>query len=259
MTQKTQIPGITTAIRAETRKFRRSLVGIVGTLALVIGTLALLAGITAGVASGNPELKAKAGPAAVLNWSGLLSGAAQITAAGGLIGFGVVLAWIVGREFTEGTISGLFGLPVSRGHIALAKLIVYALWALVVGTVLALGILVLGLGMQYGVPDAESWRGLGRQWVLTVLTAGLVTPVAWLATVTRSVLAAVGGAIGVTILSQVGALAGAGGWLPFAAPALWSMSGGTEVNVIQLALPVVVALIGAGATWAAWSRLELDR
>src|SRR5690625_5509569 len=91
-------PGCVTAIRAEAHKLLRSLVGIIASSALIVGTLALLAGITAGVASGNEELIAQAGPAANLNWDGLLLGAGQITAAGGLIGFGVVLAWLkIGR------------------------------------------------------------------------------------------------------------------------------------------------------------------
>ena len=55
------------AMRVEALKLTHSLVGLIATLAVVAGMLALLGGITAGVAGGNPELVAKAGPAGTLN------------------------------------------------------------------------------------------------------------------------------------------------------------------------------------------------
>lgn len=146
------------ALRVEALKLTRSPVGVVATLAIVVGILALLAGITVGIAGGNPELIAKAGPAATLTWQGLLAGAAQITAAASILGFGIVLAWMFGREFVDGTITGLFALPIARSRIALAKLTVYALWAASVSIALTLGLLALGLLIGYG-PRAPT-RGL---------------------------------------------------------------------------------------------------
>lgn len=247
------------AIRVEALKLVRSPVGVIGSLALVAGTLALLGGITAALASGNPELTAKVGIAATLDWAGLLAGAAQITSAGALLGFGVVLSWMFGREFTDGTITGLFALPVSRARIALAKLAVYAVWAIVVSVLLTLGILALGLALNYGAPTAEVWAALGRHAVLTILTAAVAIPVAWVATVTRSLLAAVGGAITLVIVAQVGVLAGAGGWMPLAAPALWAMSSGAAVGPLQLTLTVAFSAAFIALTSASWARLQLNR
>ena len=145
------------AIRIEALKLMRSPIGVIAALAIVLGVFALLGGITAGVAGGNPELIAKAGPAATLDWNGLLAGAAQIIAVVSILGFGIVLAWIFGREFADGTITGLFTLPVRRAKIALAKLAVYALWAVSVSVALTLGVLILGLAFSYGPPSAEVW------------------------------------------------------------------------------------------------------
>ena len=247
------------AVRVETLKLTRSPVGVIGTIALVAGTFALLGGITAAVAHGNPDLTAKAGPAAELIWHGLISGAVQITAAAGFLGFGVVLAWIFAREFTDGTITGLFALPISRQRIALAKLTVYALWVAMVSLALMVGLLAVGLVLGYGAPDADTWAGLGRVGVLALLTGALAVPVAWVATLSRSLLAGVGTAIGLVIIAQVGALAGAGGWMPFAAPALWAMSNGTVVTFAQLAVCVGLALVSAWLVCGSWSRLQLDR
>jgi len=250
---------MTAAIRVEALKLTRSPVGVIATLAIVLGMIALLGGITLGVASGNPELIAQAGPAAALDWNGLLAGAAQITAVVGILGFGIVLAWMFGREFTDGTIAGLFGLPITRGRIALAKLVVYAVWVTLVSGALTLSVLVLGLLVGHGPPAAETWAALGRLCMLAMLSAGIAVPVAWIATLTRSLLAAVGSTIALVAMAQVGALAGAGGWLPLAAPALWAMSDGTDVTTIQLALTGILALAFAAFTCLAWKRLQLDR
>lgn len=246
------------AIRVEALKLMRSPVGIIGTLALVAGTLALLGGMTAALAGGNPELTAKVGAAATLDWNGLLASTAQITAAGAMLGFGVVLSWMFGREFADGTVTGLFALPVSRARIALAKLAVYAAWAVAVSLILAFGVLALGLLLGYGAPTVDAWRGLARQAALAVLTAVIAVPVAWVATVTRSLLAAVGASVGLVMVAQVGALAGAGGWMPLAAPALWAMNGGAAVNAVQLTVPVLLGAVFVVLTCAAWSRLRLD-
>ncbi|RCS66102.1 ABC transporter permease [Brachybacterium sp. JB7] len=247
------------ALRVEALKLTRSPVGVVATLAIVVGILALLAGITVGIAGGNPELIAKAGPAATLTWQGLLAGAAQITAAASILGFGIVLAWMFGREFVDGTITGLFALPIARSRIALAKLTVYALWAASVSIALTLGLLALGLLIGYGPPSPDTWAALGRLGALAMLSASVAVPVAWLATLTRSLLAAAGGAIGLVVAAEVGALAGAGGWLPFAAPALWAMSDGTAVAPAQLALAAGVGPVCTMLVCFSWSRLQLDR
>ncbi|GAA4516850.1 ABC transporter permease [Brevibacterium yomogidense] len=247
------------AIRVEALKLTRSLVGVVATLAVVGGMFALLGGIVWGIAGGNAELIAQAGPAAALDWEGLLAGAAQITAVVAVLCFGIVLAWIFGREFTDGTITGLFALPISRGRIALAKLAVYAVWASLVSVALALGVLILGLLFGYGPPSGDAWAALGRLWALAMLSAAIAIPVAWVATVARSVLAAVGSTLALVVIAQVGALIGAGGWMPLAAPALWAMSGGAAVTPVQLALTGACALASVLVVWTAWVRLQLDR
>lgn len=246
-------------IRVEALKLTRSPVGVIATFAVVAGALALLGGITAGVAGGNPELIAKAGPAGALNWNGLLAGAAQIIAVVSILGFGIVLGWMFGREFVDGTITGLFALPAGRARIALAKLTVYVLWAVVVSGALTLGVLILGLALSYGPPGPGAWAALGRLLVLGVLSTGLAVPVAWFATLSRSLLAAVGGTIALVVTAQVGALAGAGGWMPFAAPALWAISNGTAVSAAQLGVTLAVPTVFAVLSCVAWSRLRLHR
>lgn len=248
---------MTTAIGVEALKLARSLVGVIATLAVVAGIFALLCGITAGVAGGSAELIAQAGPAAALDWSGLLTGAAQITAVAAILGCGVVLSWMFAREFADGTITGLFALPISRGRIALAKLAVYALWVTLVSFAVPLSVLALGLLVGYGAPTTDNWAALGRLCALVMYSGASAIAVAWIATLTRSLLAGVGVTIALVIIAQIGALAGAGGWIPLAAPALWAMSNGTAVTAHQLTLPLAFAAVSTVLTCTSWARLQL--
>lgn len=245
------------ALWVEALKLRRSPVGAIAAIAIVCGTVAILIGIVVAVRSGNEQVIAKVGEVVEPTWAGLLAGSNQVLAAGGLLGCGVVLAWMFAREFGEGTIAGLFALPVSRGRIAAAKFGVFAAWGAGVSLALTLGVLAAGLGLGFGMPDAAALRGLSRLLALGLLTMLAAAPVAWCASLSRSLLAGVGCAVALVVLAQVGALAGAGGWMPLAAPAIWAMSG--PVGPAQLGLSVAVGLVFGGLTVLAWQRLRLNR
>lgn len=247
------------SVWAETVKLSSSSVGRVGSIAVAVGIAVLSGGMLLAAASGDPQLIAKLGPAATRDWTGFLGAAAQITSAGGLLGFGVVLSWMFGREFGDGTIAGLFAQPIRRSTIALAKLLVYGGWAVAVNAMLAALLLLLGLMAGLGGLTAGDWMGLARQVALGVMTAAIAVPVAWAATAGRSVLAGVSTAIGLVVIAQVAVLAGAGGWMPLASPALWAISSGTAVTGVQLALVLPYLGVFILATAGAWRRLQLDR
>jgi len=244
---------------AEAVKLAGSMVGRVGSVAVIVGIAALSGAMLLAAATGDPQLLAKLGPAATHDWTGFLLAAAQITSAGGLLGFGVVLSWMFGREFGDGTITGLFALPVRRSTIAVAKLLVYALWAVAMSLGLAVLLVVIGLSAGLGLLDADVWAALVRQVALGILTAAVAAPVAWAATLGRSVLAGVSVAIGLVVIAQVSVLAGAGGWMPLASPALWALSSGGSVSPLQLALVVPYVAASIVLTATTWHRLELDR
>jgi ABC-2 type transport system permease protein len=247
------------ALWAETVKLTGSLVGRVATIALVVGIAALTGSILLAAASGNPQLVAKLGPGATADWNGFLLSAAQITGAGGMGGFGIVVAWMFGREFGDGTITGLFALPVRRATIAGAKLLVYAGWAVAVSVLLAAVLLVEGLIAGLGPLTEADAMTLLRQLALSIMTAAIAVPVAWAATLGRGVLAGVSVAIGLVVVAQFSVLAGAGGWMPLAAPALWAISSGVGVTAGQLSLLIPFVALAAAAVLVTWQRLQLDR
>lgn len=248
------------AIRAESLKLSRSLVGRVATTAIVLGIVLLSSAMLAAARAGNTQVVAKLGPDATPDWHGFMSAATQITAAGGLAGFAIVLGWMFGREFTDRAVHGLFALPVSRATIAFAKLITYGAWSALVAAVMPALLLATGLVLGLGTPDAETLGALARLVVLSLLGSWLAVPVAWAATLGRSVLAGVGVAIALIVVAQFSVLAGVGGWMPLAAPALWAMSGEGELaSAGQALLAVPFGALFIGLTAWSWSRLQLDR
>ena len=250
---------IRAALGVESRKTAAARVTIATTIFMAFGVAGIATGTTLAARGGDPEMLAKLGPAASIGgWEGLIAVVLQITAAGGVLAFGVVLSWMVGREFDDGTVTGLFALPVRRDTIALAKLLVYLLWTVAVALVLVGVVAVIGLVLSLGAPASGVGLLLFRLMTLTVLSALIAVPAAWAATLGRGILPGIATTVGIIVVAQVMAVAGTGAWFPLAAPALWAIEP-SSVSAFQLAL---VAIVPAGfglLTLRAWATLQLDR
>lgn len=243
----------------ETRKAIESRVVLTATVLLVVGIGTLAGTFTVAARAGNEQILAQLGHLADADgWDQLIGVAAQISAAGGLLGFGVVLSWLIGREFSDGTVGGLFALPVRRSVVAVAKLTVFTVWAMMTAAFLVVVVLILGVVIRVGSLDAVVASALARLFCLTALSGLLAFPAAWAATVGRGLLPGIATAIGLVVLTQVAVVSGTGAWFPVAAPALWVASP-ESVSALQLALVAVVPMIFGAFTLVSWNRLELDR
>ena len=182
----------------------------------------------------------------------------MISAPATLLGFGVVLSWLVGREFADETIAGLFALPISRRDIAIAKLVVFLGWAIGVALLLTLGCAVTGITLGYGVPRDHEVAALLRLLCLVVLTGFLALPAGWAATLGRGLLPGIATTIVMIAVGQILTIAGTGAWLPIAAPALWALLP-DEVSWGQLATVPALGACAALLTGRTWRHLQLDR
>jgi ABC-2 type transport system permease protein len=247
------------AFSVEARKLRAARVVQATTVFLVLGVTAIATGMTIAARSGNAAVIAKLGPAAALTgWDGLVAVVLQITAAAAVLAFGVVLSWLVGREFADGTVTGLFALPVSRPTIVTAKLAIYLMWTVGVGIAMLAATGTVGLMLGLPAPAAGVGPLLARLAVLTVLSGLVAMPAAWAATIGRGVLPGIATTIGIIAVAQIMAVGGVGAWFPLTAPALWAIAPGA-VSPAQLALVLAVPTVFGPLTLRAWSTLQLDR
>ncbi|WP_350275654.1 ABC transporter permease [Kribbella sp. HUAS MG21] len=249
-----------TGLVVELTKLTHAAVARVTGVLIVLGISLICSAMLLAVDTDDPQLAAKLGPLIDPGgWVGYLTVAIQVTGAAGLIGYGVVLSWLFSREFADGTITGLFAIPLSRRTLATAKLTVYLMWGLVTALALVLALILLGLAGGLGPIPPDAAPAIGRLLGLSILNLVIATPAAWAATVGRSVLAGIGTTLAIVVASQVSVIAGTGGWFPFAAPALWAISTGITVTPAQLALVAPVAALAITLTLRSWHHLQLDR
>ncbi|MFC9918347.1 ABC transporter permease [Agromyces binzhouensis] len=251
--------GLGAAVAVEGRKAIASRVMASTTVLLVVGVGVLALGMLLAAASGDAQVLAKLGPlAGVPGWAGLVGVVLQITAAAGVLAFGVALSWMFGREFADGTAAALFALPVSRPAIALGKLVVYLAWSVAVAVALTGVVATVGVAMGYGTTDAAGVAALARIPVLVVLSALIAVPAAWVATIGRGLLPGIAATVGIIVVAQVSAIADVGAWVPFVAPALWAIAPESVPAAALLTVPTVPLAFGALCALT-WSRLQLDR
>ena len=133
------------------------------------------------------------------------------------------------------------------------------IWVTALSVLLAIVLSLVGLVAGLGPIDGDTLLMLARQAALGIMSAAITLPVAWAATLSRSVLGGVSVAIGLVVVAQVSVLAGLGGWMPLAAPALWAVSLGAAVSPVQLALLIPFGAVFVLLVARSWRRLQLDR
>jgi len=155
-------------------------------------------------------------------WPAHLSMLTLLVGMGGMLLLPFIVAYLFGREYTDGTAKNLLALPVGRHWFALAKLLVAAVWWAVLVVVVVAEAFVLGLLL--GLPDFST--ALAARAVRDALIAGavayLLTPiVAWIALLGRGYMPPLGFALGMLVLGQLLSKTGWATWFPWSIVPLW--------------------------------------
>ncbi len=190
------------------------------------------------------------------DWPSHLGFLAQATAVGGFLVFGLVGAWVFGREYADHTIVDLLALPTHRVVIVLAKFLLITVWS---AALTAINYLIsLALGLAIALPPAPNSTFVNSAGI-TALTAGmtlaLVTPIAFVASAGRGYLPPVGAAILAVLLAQVMAAAGWGEVFPWSIPALYAGLAGPVSAMLDpisyrfVAFTGLAGLIGTALWW----------
>lgn len=253
--------GLTDALWIEGLKTRRSKMPLVTLLAFAL--VPLTSGLFMMIIK-DPEWARSSGvistkaqiTAATADWPAYFDMLSQAVAIGGIILFGLIVIWLFGREFTEGTLADLLAVPVARESTVAAKLLVAACWvSLLTILVFTAG---LAVGWQVGLPGWSTSLAIGaggRMALIALMTFLLVCPFVLAVSIARGLLPAVGCVVFAVILSQIVAALGWGGYFPWSVPAVYSGAAGEEarqVHPIGYSLVALTGLAGIAATLAWW-------
>jgi ABC-2 type transport system permease protein len=196
---------------------------------------------------------------AATDWPTYLGLFGQLIAAGGFILFVLVICWVFGREFADGTVKDMLAVPVQRFSIVLAKFIVVAAWS----AALTLVILIAGLvmGTIIGLPGGSlSVIRQGAELVLITacLAVVVVMPFAFFASAGRGYLLPIGMAVLTLMLTNVVAIAGWGEYFPWALPGLYAQ-GKSTLSPISYGLVLLTGLAGIIGTYLWWKLADQNR
>lgn len=240
----------------EVSKLARATVTRVATAASLTLTLVTTVGGYAATQHGSAtEMGRKAASMMTApGWDGYIGLAATSVGVVCILVVGIVMAWTVGREFTEGTVVGLFGLPVSTGEVGVAKMVAAAGWAMLVAAVIA--VLTAAGGVFVGLPAHGALRCAVTLFAVGALLGLSALPIMWIATITQGYLGGIAATLTVVAVTNIAAGLGVGRFIPWAVPTLWAAPG-TAVQAPLLALPLISAALGVVLTKHAWRSLQL--
>jgi ABC-2 type transport system permease protein len=160
-------------------------------------------------------------------WAAYAAALTLIVGVGGMLLLSFIVAYVFGREYSDGTAKNLLALPIGRHWFVLAKLAVAAVWwfALAVAVV-AEGIVV---GLALGLPgfSAALVVGIVRDSLLAAAISYLLVPVvAWITTVGRGYMPPLAFAIAMMALGNIFGKTGWAEWFPWSiVPSLIGMVG----------------------------------
>ncbi len=196
---------------------------------------------------------------ASIDWSSYLSLYCQMIAVGGFFLLILIVSWIFGREFADGTLKDLLAVPVQRSSILLAKFAVVAAWSVFLTAVIFISGLVMGTII--GLPGS-SVGAIAKGSALVLATACLVIPVALpfalFASIGRGYLLPIALAILAVVAANLVIVLGWGEFFPWAVPGLFA-EGKTALSVGSYLIVVLTGLAGIVATYLWWKYADQNR
>lgn len=193
------------------------------------------------------------------DWSSYLNLLGMILAAGGFFLFSLVIAWVFGREFADGTVKDLLAVPVPRLSLLLAKFIVVALWA--AGLSLLIWMVGLGMGALIGLPGGSSAVLLHGSFLVlgaAGLTIAVAAPLGLLASMGRGYLLPMAGTLLVMMTANLMGLAGWGEFFPWAVPGLFAQDK-QALGPASFWIVFLTGLAGIVATYGWWQTADQNR
>lgn len=182
------------------------------------------------------------------DWKGLFTMVVELGVAGGMIILSLIVIYLFGREYTEGTAKNMLGLPVPRAYFVLAKLCIATVWfALLTAFLIAESLLIgtlLGLG---AAPAGLLSSEIGNILVASVLVLALQPLVALVTVMSGGYLAPFGYTLVTLLIGNLMIRTDWARWVPWSIVALLGgMMGPRDENVVLGSVLVLVATFAVG-------------
>ena len=192
------------------------------------------------------------------DWPTYLRFLTMAVGAGGIILFGLIAAWVFGREYSDRTVKDLLALPTTRSTIVLSKLVVIAVWSAVLTVII--GLITLLVGAALGLPQVSPQVFLQSGVTIIVaacLTIALATPIAFSASAWHGYLPPIGVMILAMGLAQLINAAGWGEYFPWSVPALYVQ--GEHLGMVSYVIVILTSVVGMIGTFAWWEWADQTR
>lgn len=186
-----------------------------------------------------------------LDWRSFFGFIVELGGLGGLVLSSIIVTYLFGREYAEGTAKNLLALPIARSRFVLAKIVVSAGWfAVLTAWILATGYLVGSL-VGLGPVDADLlFATAGKLFALAAMSLACAMLVAWVAVEARGYFAPLGFTFFTMVLASLFGHTGWAPWVPWSIIGIYSGAAGPAAGLGWGSVAVVAAtfLLGAALT-----------
>lgn len=215
----------------------------------------------------NPEISSKLGLVgtkaqifATNDWTTYFNLLCQAITSVGFIGFGFISAWVFGNEYNNRTIKDMLALPVSRTSVVLAKYTVIAMWCILLIFLFYSISYFTGHGLKLEGWHPGAINTHSEKFVVTsLLTVLLCSPVGFLASFSRGIIAPITFVIITIFLAQFAGVMGFGAYFPWSVPGVYSVTGvitGMEIFVASYIILFATSILGVIATVLWWQHAD---
>lgn len=183
-----------------------------------------------------------------VDWGTFITFTVEMGGIGGLIMCSIIVTYVFGREYAEGTAKNLLATPIPRRDFVFAKIIVSALWfgaltLIIIPETYLVGTMVGISGLTTELFGAAAIKLL----VLALMSLCCSLLTAWVAVKTRGYFAPLGYTIFTLVLAMVFGNTGWGPWIPWAIVGLYSGVAGSGVALGWESFIVMLVTFMAGA------------
>ncbi|PKQ15008.1 MAG: hypothetical protein CVT67_11480 [Actinobacteria bacterium HGW-Actinobacteria-7] len=184
-------------------------------------------------------------------WPAYLSTLTLLVGIGGMLLLSFIVAYVFGREYTEVTAKNMLALPVARHWFVMAKLVVAAVWWLVLTVAVLAEAMVVGFALSLpGFSATMAIGAVGNALVAAGISYLLVPVVAWITTAGRGYMPPLGFAIAMMALGNIFGKTGWAEWFPWSIVPLMIGMVGNPVESLPAGSFVVLGFMFVAGTAA---------